>query len=175
VVLKQQRLHQKKTVTVQKKVDPLKNTKPLAIRNAMLREKRSDIIDIPMDDRQSVNRTFEVGELVYFVSKDDGQYVSGTLSELKTGGFCKIEKIVNPNNRNPALLEDEDPSRYVRTKPPTIKPEGYFKLMTPHDFETELTLEFAHMFRDYMKDVLKKKRKSSQFYQTKRESISKNW
>jgi len=82
----------KKAVKVQKKIDPLKNTKPLIIRNSKLRDQRVDIVDIPMSDRQSVDRSFEVGNLVYFVSKDDSQYVSGTLSEFKNGGFCKIEK-----------------------------------------------------------------------------------
>jgi len=158
---------------VQKKIDPLKNINPLVARNKRLREKRVGICDVAMSERQVTDREFEVGELVYFVSKDDNQYVSGTLSEFKTGGFWKIEKIVNPNNRNPALEEDEDPSRYVRTKPPTIKPEGYFKLMSPHDFEVEMSLEFAHMLRDYMKEFLKK-RKICRPCQTKRKSDGKN-
>ncbi|ETO05981.1 SNF2-related domain-containing protein, partial [Reticulomyxa filosa] len=94
------------------------------------------------------------------------------LTEFKSGGFWKIDKIVNPNNRNPALEEDEDPSRYVRTKPPTIKPEGYFKLMSPHDFETELTLEFAHMLRDYMKDILKKREKIASYAKQKEKAMA---
>jgi len=162
----------KKAVKVEKKIDPLTNTKPLIIRNSQLRSKRTDIVDVPKSDRQSVDRSFEVGELVYFVSKDDNQYVSGTLSEFKTGGFWKIEKIVNPNNRNPALEEGEDPSRYVRTKPPTIKPEGYYKLMSPHDFEVEFTLEFAHMLRDYMKDILKKKEKVANYTKQKEKALA---
>ncbi|ETO22006.1 hypothetical protein RFI_15197, partial [Reticulomyxa filosa] len=83
-----------------------------------------------------------------------------------------IDKIVNPNNRNPALEEDEDPSRYVRTKPPTIKPEGYFKLMSPHDFEVELSLEFAHMLRDYMKEFLKKKEKFANIAKQKEKALA---
>jgi len=158
---------------VKVKIDPLRNTKPLITRNLQLQKPRADIVDIPMLERQSVNRSFEVGNLVYFVSKDDNQYVSGKLSEFKMGGFWKIDKIVNPNNRNPALEEDEDPSRYVRTKPPTIKPEGYFKLMLPHDFEVELSLEFAHMLRDHMKDLLKKKEKHANYAKQKEKALAK--
>jgi len=89
------------------------------------------------------------------------------------GGFWKIEKIVNPNNRNPATMEqEEDPSRYVRTKPPTIKPEGYFKLMSPEDFEAELSLEFAHMFRDYIKECLKKKEKFANIARQKENAMA---
>jgi len=44
----------------------LRNTKPLITRNLQLQKPRADIVDIPMLERQSVNRSFEVGNLVYF-------------------------------------------------------------------------------------------------------------
>ncbi|ETO30750.1 hypothetical protein RFI_06371, partial [Reticulomyxa filosa] len=99
---------------------------------------------------------FKKGDKVYFISKDEEQYAPGEVEELnERSGFWRIKKIVTiPEN-----LAEDDPSRYIRTKPVLCKPEGFYKLMHENDFGLAFQISLLHILRDEMKDVVNKKKK----------------
>jgi len=103
-------------------------------------------------DKNCVKRPFEIGEKIFFFSKDDDQYIPGIVKEITIVQGTLFYRIQKNHEKHPSEWEQEqkDPSaslQYVKTKPALVKYDSFWKIMKKRRFRNGISNKF---FKKYI-------------------------